>query len=92
VVAAFDDYRPLAAIPIPAAMEAAVVVTVTEFRASAAKFITGAELASFVKTVAADANTDPKFLSATYGRCRNGKNRDRCKRKTKISHLQSSRS
>jgi hypothetical protein len=92
VVAPFDDYRPLAAIPVPAAMKAAVVITFTEFGASAAKLITTAELATLMKTVATDANTDPEFLRVTAGRCRNGNNRDRCKRKTKISHLQSSRS
>jgi hypothetical protein len=95
MVAAFDDYRPLAAIPVEAAMEAAVVVTeftVTEFGACTEKVITIAELAAFMKTVTADANADPKFLRATDGRRRNGDSRERCKRKAKLCHLQSSRS
>src|SRR4051812_47048861 len=66
-------------------MEAAVVVT--EFGAGTAKVITMAELATFMKSVAADANADPKFLRTSYGRCGNGNSRERCKCKAKLSHL-----
>jgi len=33
-------------------------------------------------TVAADANANAEVLSGSYGRCRNGNRRERCKRKT----------
>ena len=88
VVAAFDDHRPLAAVPVPAAMPTAVVVT--ELGACTAKFPTFTELAPI--TVAADPNANAKVLRAGYGRCRNGNSRERSKRKTKLSHVQSSRS
>ena len=88
VVAAFDDHRPLAAVPVPAAMPTAVVVT--ELGACTAKFLTFTELAPI--TVAADPNANAKVLRAGYGRCRNGNSRERSKRKTKLSHVQSSRS
>jgi hypothetical protein len=67
-------------------MEAAVVVT--ELGARAAKFITITEPDPI--TVAADADADPEFFSAGYGRCRNGNSRQGCKRKTKFSHVPSS--
>jgi hypothetical protein len=86
VTALFDDYRPVATVPIPAAMEAAVVVT--ELSACSAKVITITEPATI--TVAADANANAEIFSAGYGRCRNGNSRQRCKRKTKFSHVPSS--
>jgi hypothetical protein len=85
-----DDYRPVAAIPIPAAMPAAVVVT--ELGACTAEFPTFTELTPIAISIAADANTNPEVLGGSYGRCRNGNSRERCKRKTKLSHVQTSRS
>ena len=76
----FDDYRPVAAVPIPAAVETAVVVT--ELSACPAKVVT--------ITVAADANANAEIFSAGYGRCRNGNSRQGCKHKTKFSHVPSS--
>jgi hypothetical protein len=90
VTALFDDYRPVAAVSIPAAiptaMEAAVVFT--ELGACTAKVITIAEPDPIA--VAADANADAEIFSAGYARCRNGDSRQRCKRKTKFSHVPSS--
>jgi hypothetical protein len=91
VTALFDDYRPVAAavsIPaaVPAAMEAAVVLT--ELGACAAKVIAIAEPDPI--TVAADADADAEIFSAGYGRCRNCNRRQGCKRKTKFSHVPSS--
>src|SRR3979490_2881707 len=86
VTALFDDYRPVAAVPVPAAMEAAVVFT--ELGARAAKVITITEPDAI--TVAADADADAEIFSAGYGRCRNGDSRQRCERKTKFSHVPSS--
>jgi len=83
VVVAFDDNRPVAAVPVPAAMPTAVVVT--ELGACAAKFPTFTELAPI--TVAADPNANAKVLRAGYGRCRNGNSRERSKRKTKLSYV-----
>jgi hypothetical protein len=70
VVAAFDDHRPVAAVPVPTAMPAAVVVT--ELGACAAKFPMSTELAPIAEMVAADANANAAVLSGSYGRCRNG--------------------
>jgi hypothetical protein len=86
VTALFDDYRPVATVPIPAAMEAAVVVT--ELSACSAKVVTITEPATI--TVAADANASAEIFSAGYGRCRNGNSRQGCKHKTKFSHVPSS--
>jgi hypothetical protein len=80
MMAAFDDHRPVAAVPVPAAMPAAVVVT--ELGACTAKFPTFTELAPIAEMVAADANANAEVLSGSYGRCRNGNSRERCKRKT----------
>ena len=82
----FDDYRPVATVPIPAAMEAAVVVT--ELSACSAKVVTITEPATI--TVAADANANAEIFSAGYGRCRNGNSCQGCKHKTKFSHVPSS--
>jgi hypothetical protein len=82
---AFDNYRPVVAVPIEAAMKAAVVAT--ELGACTAKIITIAELTSMAEMVAADANADAEVLSTGYGRCRNGNSRQRCKRNTKLSHI-----
>ena len=78
MVAAFDDHRPVAAVPVPA-------VVVTELGACTAKFPTFTELAPI--TVAADPNANAKVLRAGYGRCRNGNSRERSKRKTKLSYV-----
>jgi hypothetical protein len=90
VAALFDDYRPVAAVSvpaaIPAAMEAAVVVT--ELGACTAKVITIAEPDPIA--VATDADADAEIFSAGYGRCRNGNSRQGCKRKTEFSHVPSS--
>jgi hypothetical protein len=88
VTALFDDYRPVASVPIPAAMEAAVVVTVTELGACTAKVITITEPTAI--TVATDADANAEIFSAGYGRCRNGNSRQGCKHKTKFSHVPSS--
>jgi hypothetical protein len=61
VVAACDDHRPVAAVPAPTAMPAAVVVT--ELGACAAKFLISTELAPIAKMVAADANANTEVLS-----------------------------
>src|SRR5712672_2113549 len=86
VTALFDDYRPVAAVSIPAAMEAAVVVT--ELGACTAKVITITEPDPIA--VAADADADAEIFSAGYGRRRNGNRRQGCKRETKFSHVPSS--
>src|SRR3981189_1300439 len=90
VTALFDDYRPVAAVSvpaaIPAAMEAAVVVT--ELGACTAKVITITEPDPIA--IAADADADAEIFSAGYGRRRNGNSRQSCKRKTKFSHVASS--
>ena len=92
VTALFDDYRPVAAVSVPAAvsiptaMEAAVVVT--ELGACTAKVITITEPDPIA--IAADADADAEIFSAGYGRCRNGDSRQRYKRKTKFSHVPSS--
>jgi hypothetical protein len=83
MTALFDDYRPVAAVPVPAAMVAAVVVTVTELGACTAKIVTITEPAI---SVAADADADAEIFSTGYGRCRNGKSRQGCEYKTKFSH------
>jgi hypothetical protein len=78
----FDDYRPVASVPVPATMPpVAITVVVAELGACSAKVVTITELASI--TVAADANANAKVLSAGYGRCRNGNSRGCCKRKTR---------
>jgi len=81
----FDDYGPVATVPIPAAIEAAVVVT--ELGTCSAKVVTITEPASI--TVAAYADANAEILSAGYRRCRNGNSRKGCKRKTKFSHVPS---
>jgi hypothetical protein len=90
VVVAFDDDGPFAAVPIPAAMPATVVVT--ELGAGTAKFFMSAELASIAVMIATGANANAKILSGSYGRCRDGDSCERCKCQTKLSHIQSSRS
>jgi hypothetical protein len=86
VTALLDDYRPsVAAVPIPAAMEATVVLT--EPGACSAKVVTVTESTI---SVAADANANAEIFSTGYRRCRNGKSRQGCKRKTKFSHIPSS--
>jgi hypothetical protein len=70
VVAACDDHRPVAAVPVPTAMPTAVVVT--ELSVCAAKFPMSAELAPIAEMVAADANVNAEVLSGSYGRCRAG--------------------
>jgi hypothetical protein len=87
MTALFDNYRPVAAVPVPPAMEAAVIVTVAELGARAAKILTITEPAI---SVAADANADAEIFSTGYRRCRNGNSRQGCKRKTKFSHVPSS--
>jgi hypothetical protein len=81
-VTAFDDYRPVAAVPVPAAVPAAIV----ELGACTAIVVTITELATFAKftaiPVAADPNTNTEVLSARYGRCRNGNRRQSGKCKT----------
>jgi hypothetical protein len=79
-MAAFDNHRPVAAVPFPTAMPAAVVVT--ELGAGTAKFTTFTELAPIAEMVAADANANAEILSGSYDRCCNGHSRKRCKRKT----------
>jgi hypothetical protein len=83
-VTAFDDYRPVTAVPVPAAVPAAVVVT--ELGACTAIVVTVPELTAFAKftaiPVAADPNTNTEVLSARYGRCRNGDRRQSRKCKT----------
>jgi hypothetical protein len=64
VVTAFDDYRPVATVPIKVATEAAIAVAVSELGACAAKFIAITEFATFMKSVAANTNADPKILRA----------------------------
>jgi hypothetical protein len=92
VTALFDDYGPVAAVsvpaavPVPAAMEAAIVLT--ELGSRAAEVITITEPDPI--TVAADADADPELFGAGYGRRRNGNSRQGCKRKTKFSHVPSS--
>src|SRR5882757_81769 len=89
VTALFDDYGPVAAVsipatvPVPAAREAAVVVT--ELGACTAKIITIAEPDPIA--VAADADANAEIFSAGDGRCRNGNRRQGCKCKTKFSHV-----
>jgi hypothetical protein len=73
-VAAFDDHRPVAVVP----MHAAVVVTV--LGACTAKFPVFTELAPIAVVVAADANANADALSGGYGRCRNGDSGERGKR------------
>jgi hypothetical protein len=90
VVAAFDDDGPFAAVPIQAAMPATVVVT--ELGAGTAKFFMSTELAPIAVMVATEANANAKVLRGSYGRCRDGDSCERCKCKTKLSHIQSSRS
>jgi hypothetical protein len=79
-VTAFDDYRPVTAVPVPAA------VVVTELGACTAIVVTVPELTAFAKftaiPVAADPNTNTEVLSARYGRCRNGNRRQSRKCKT----------
>jgi hypothetical protein len=89
VTALFDDYGPVAAVSVPAAIPAAMqaAVVVTELGACAAKVITIAEPDPIA--VAADADADAEIFSAGYGRRRNGNRRQGCKRKTKFSHVPS---
>src|SRR5258707_12293538 len=90
VTALFDDHRPVAAVSVPAAVPAAMeaAVVVTELGACTAKVITITEPDPI--TVAADADADAEIFSAGYGRRRNGNRRQGCKRKTKFSHVPSS--
>jgi hypothetical protein len=88
VMTAFDDYGPIAAVPIPAAMPAAVMVT--ELGPCTAKIVAVTELAPI--TIAAHANANTEIISASYGRCRNGDSCQRCKRKTKFPHFHPLRS
>jgi hypothetical protein len=88
LVTAFDDYRPVAALPVKVAAEAAVMVA--ELGACTAEFVTITELASISEMVAANANADAaKFFRVGHGWCCNGNGRERCKRKTKLSHVPS---
>jgi hypothetical protein len=93
-VTAFDDHRPVAAIsipaaiPVPTAMKAAVVVA--ELGACTAEIVPVTELTTI--PIAADANANTKFLGAGYGGRRNRNSRQGCERKTKLSHVPSSRS
>jgi hypothetical protein len=88
-MAAFDDYGPLTAIPLPTAMPATVA---TELCACSAKFSAFTKVTAFTKftaitvTIAADANADADVLRTGYGRCCNRNGRKRCKRKTKFLH------
>jgi hypothetical protein len=81
---AFDDNRPVAPVPIPAAMLAAV--TVTKIGACAAEFTAFTELAAFA-VVATDADANPKVLGAGNGGRRYSDSRERRKRNTKLSHI-----
>lgn len=69
VVVAFDDHRPVAVVPVPATMHAAVVITI--LGACTAKFPMFTELAPIAVMVASDANANAEVLSGSYGRCRN---------------------
>ncbi len=75
------------AIPIEAAMEAAITITELD----AAKVVAMAVLASIAEMVAACTHANAKFLSAGYGRCRDGNRREGCERDTKFSHVPSFR-
>src|SRR3981189_2490245 len=79
VTALFDDYRPVAAVSIPAAIPAAMeaAVVLTELGACAAKVITITDPDPVA--VAADADADAELFSAGDGRCRNGNRRQGCK-------------
>jgi hypothetical protein len=90
-MATFDDYRSVAAVPVPAATQAAIV-SVAELRACTAKFITIAELAPISVAITAYANPNSKVLRAGYGRCCNGYRGQGGERNTKLSHVPSSRS
>jgi hypothetical protein len=79
---AFDDYPPVASVPAP--VPAAVMVT--EFGASTAKVVAITEFASITEMIATDANANAKIFRASYARG-DGNNRQRCKRKTKFSHV-----
>jgi hypothetical protein len=87
-MATFDDYRSVAAVPVPAAMQAAVAVA--ELRACTAKFITITELASISVAITAYANANSKVLRPGYGRCRNGYSGQGGERNIKLSHVPSS--
>jgi hypothetical protein len=91
VVMAFDDYRPVASVPISVPVPAPVptAVMVTEFGACTAKIVAITELTSITEMIAADANANAKIFRASYGRS-NGNNRQRSKRETKLSHVPSS--
>jgi hypothetical protein len=84
---AFDDYRPIASVAVPAPVPAAVMVT--ELGARTAKIVPITELASIAEMIAADANANAKIFRAGYAGC-DGNSRERCKRKTKFSHVPSS--
>ena len=86
-VTAFDDYCPVATVPIPAAVPAAMeaAVVFTELGACPAEVITITE--SDAITVAADADAYAEIFSAGYGRSCNCNRRQGCKRKTKFSHV-----
>src|SRR4051812_45135956 len=85
-VTALDDHRAFAAVPVPAAMQAAVVLT--ELGACAAEVIAVTEPDPIA--VAADADANAEIFRAGDGRCCNGNRRHGCKRKTKFSHVPSS--
>jgi hypothetical protein len=73
------------AIPIEAAMKAAIMVT----KLGTAKFVTMAELTTIPEMVTTHAIA--VFFSASYRRCRNGNGGQGCERNTKFSHVRSSR-
>jgi hypothetical protein len=83
-MATFDDYRPLAAIPVPAAMIAAVS---TELGPCSTVFVAITIFTSVAVVVAANANANAKILGASDGRCRKGNRCKCCKRETKLSHF-----
>jgi len=79
VVAAFDDHRPVAAVPVPAAMPAAGRGHGTQ-RVHTAKLFTSTELASISGNGRRRRERQRRrSLSVSYGRCRNGNSRERCK-------------
>jgi hypothetical protein len=81
---AFDDYHPVASVPVPAPVPAAIMVT--EFGASTAKIVAITKFASITEMIATDPNANTKIFRASYA-SGDGNNRQRCKRKTKFSHV-----
>jgi hypothetical protein len=65
---AFDDYRPVASVPVPVPAPVPAVVMVTEFGVCTAKIVAITEFASITEMIATDANANAKIFRAGYAR------------------------